>query len=103
MAVLIIAIQIVSLVFYFKLLDEGGDYEGRSNGKYTFEGCLWYIIAGLNLFFIFRFIYVQINFSYEWYDQIMEFISFGISLFIVIPTSIYYLIKRNRKQKRNSS
>ena len=45
MAVLIIVIQIVSLVFYFKLLDEGGDYEGRNNGKYTFEGCLWYIIV----------------------------------------------------------
>ena len=80
------------------MLDAVGDYEGNENN--TLAGCLWYFIAGLHFFFVLRFIYVQINFSYVWYDQIMEFISFGISLFVVIPTTIYYAIKRNRKQKK---
>ncbi|NRS94100.1 hypothetical protein HNQ03_003200 [Chryseobacterium sp. 16F] len=102
MVVLIIVIQIASLVFYFKFLDEGGDYEESSNGKYTFEGCLWYFLVGLHFIFILRFIYIQINFSYVWYDQIMEFISIGISLLIVIPTFIYILLKRNRKKNKKN-
>ena len=103
MVVLVLSIQIVSLVFYFKFLDEGGDYEGSSNGKYTFEGCLWYIIAGLNFLFILRSIYVLIMYSYRWLDYILEFISLGISLFATILTSIYLLIKRYRKNKRSNS
>lgn len=100
MVVFVLFIQIVSLVLYFKFLDEVGDYEGGSNGKYTFEGCLWYIIAGIHFLFVLRFIYVQINFSYIWYEQILELISLAISLFVLIPTSIYFLVKRKRKQKK---
>lgn len=100
MIVFVLFIQIVSLVFYYKFLDTAGDFEVSSNRKYTFEGCLWYIIAGLHFLFVLRFIYVQINFSYTWYEQILELISFAISLFVVIPTSIYYLIKRKRLQKK---
>lgn len=98
MVVLVLFIQIVGLVFYFKMLDAAGDFAGDVN--YTFEKKVWYFIVVLNLFFILRVIYIEINFSYKWYDQIMEFISLGISIFIVIPTTIYYLIKKNRKQKK---
>lgn len=98
MIVLVLFIQIISLVFFFKILAESESYTDKESN--TLEGYLWYFIAGLNFIFILRFIYVQINFSYVWYDQVMEFISLGISLFIVIPTSIYYFIKRNRKNKK---
>ena len=90
MIVLVLFIQIVSLVFYYKIMDMAADYEG---GNSTSGGYIWYFIAGLNFFFILRFIYVQINFSNVWYDQIMEFISIGISLLIVIPTFINILLK----------
>lgn len=94
MIILILFIQIVSLVIYFKILDIAADYEGdNSLGRY-----LWYFIAALHFFFILRFIYVEINFSYVWYDQIMEFLSIGISFLIVFPTFLYVLIKRNRKK-----
>lgn len=53
--------------------------------------------------FILRSIYVLIMYSYRWFDYILGFISLGISLLIVVQTSLYYLVKRNRKQKRNSS
>ncbi|OCA79924.1 hypothetical protein BBH99_17300 [Chryseobacterium contaminans] len=91
MIVLVLFLQIVSLVFFFKIIMES---------EIDSFGCFWYCIAGLHFLFILRFIYVEINFSYLWYEQIMEFISLGISLLIVIPTTIYYLIKRNRKQKK---
>lgn len=91
MIVLVLFIQVVSLVFFFKIIIES---EIESYGKY------WYFIVGLHFLFILRFIYVEINFSYLWYEQIMEFISLGISLVLVIPTSIYYLIKRNRSQRK---
>ncbi len=91
MIVLVLFIQIISLVFFFKIIME---IETDSYGRF------WYVIAGLHFFFILRFIYVEINFSYLWYEHIMEFISLGISLFTVIPTTIYYLIKRHRNQKK---
>lgn len=94
MTVLVLFIQIVSLAFFFKFVMTLDSYTGDT------EGWFWYFIAGLNILLISRFIYVQINFSFVWYDQIVEIISFGISLLIVIPTMIYHLIRRNRKQKR---
>ena len=97
MIVLVLLIQIASVVFYFRILTESESYTGNEN---NLERWFWYFIVVLNLLFIFRFIFIQINFSYRWYDQIMEFISLGISLLIVIPTSIHYLIKRNRQQKK---
>lgn len=105
MAALIIFIQIVSLVVYFQFLNQGEDYDyvDRENEKFTVEGCLWYFLAGLNFLFILRSFYVIIMYSYSWYDYILEFISFGISLFITIPTSIYLLIKRYRKKKRSKN
>lgn len=99
MVVLILFIQIVSLVFYFKFLslDAGDFYADKEN---SLEKWGWYTLVGLNIIFVIRFIFAQISYSYTWYDEIMEFISLGISLFIVIPTSLYYLIKRNRRQKK---
>ncbi len=91
MIVLVLCIQVVSLVFFLKIVMES---EIESYGYY------WYFIAGLHFLFILRFIYVETNFFYQWYEHIMELISLGISLFIVIPTLIYYLIKRNKKQKK---
>lgn len=95
MIVLVLLIQIASLLFYFRIVAESYTYN-----ESTWKRWFWYFITGLNFLFICRFIFVQINFSYRWYDQITEFLSLGISLFIVIPISIYYLIKRNRRQKK---
>lgn len=94
MAVLVLFIQIGSLVFFFKFVMTLESYTGNLKERF------WYFICGFNFLLISRFIYVQINFSLVWYDQIMELISFIISLFIVVPTIIYYLIKRNRKLKK---
>jgi len=97
MIVLVLFIQIVSLVFYFRLITEMYYGHGRES---SLESRFWYCIAVLNFLFIVRFIYAQINFSYRWYEQIMEFISLGISLIVVFPTLLYYLIKRKKKQKK---
>lgn len=91
MVELVLLIQIISLVFFFKIIMES---------ELDSFGFFWYCIAGLHFLCILRFVYVEINFSYLWYEQIMQFISLGISLLIVIPTLIYCLIKRNRKQKQ---
>lgn len=87
------------LVFYFKFLsyDKSSYYTGKEESS---ENRGWYFLVALSIIFIIRFIYIQINFSYKWFDEIMELISFGISLLIVIPTSIYFLIKHRRRQKR---
>lgn len=99
MVVLILFIQIVSLVFYFKFLslDAGDFYADKEN---SLEKWGWYTLVGLNIIFVIRFIFAQISYSYTWYDEIMELLSFGISFIILISTSIYYLIKRHRQQKR---
>jgi len=98
MIVLVLFIQIVSLVFYFRIIIEGSDY--NTGTESSFESKFWYCIAGLNFLFILRFIYIQLNFSYKWYEQIMEFISLGICIFVVFPTLVYYLIRRKKKQKK---
>lgn len=98
MIILVLFIQIVSLVFYFRIIAESLDY--NTDRESSLEKRFWYCIAGLNFLFILRFIYIQTNFSYRWYEQIMEFISLGISLFVVFPTLLYYLIKRKKKQKK---
>lgn len=99
MVVLILLIQIVMLVFYFKFLsyDKSSYFTGKEESS---ENWGWYFLVGLSIIFIIRFIYTQINFSYKWFDEIMELISFGICLSIMLPTLIYYLIKRRRQQKR---
>lgn len=100
MVVLVLLIQIVMIVFYFKFLssDEFIFYFTDKDDSSEIRG--WYILIGFSILFIIRFIYVQISYSHRWYDEIMELISLAISLLIVIPTTIYYLIKRNRKQKK---
>lgn len=95
---LLLFMQIISLVFYYKFLDSSDDYEG--NASYSIESIGWYIIAGCNLCMMLRFIFVQITYSYDWFDQILECIAFLIAFIIVFPTSIYLLIKRRRRLKR---
>lgn len=94
MIVMVLLIQIVSLIFFFKIIAES---EVESFGGF------WYGVAGLHFFFIIRFFYVEINYSYSWYEQIMEFISLGISLFVVVPTTIYYLIKKTGEKRNHNS
>ncbi len=91
MIILVLFIQVVSIIFFFKIIIES-DIE-----SYRYY---WYSVAVLHFLFILRFIYVETHFSYSWYDHIMEFISLAIALLIVIPTSIYYLIRRSRKEKK---
>ncbi|SDF74221.1 hypothetical protein SAMN05421827_101384 [Pedobacter terrae] len=63
MIILVLFIQIASIIFYFRIIAESyTDHES------IWERWLWYLVTGLNLLFIFRFIFVQINFSYGWYD-----------------------------------
>lgn len=92
---LVLILQIVSLVFFFKIILLASEFS--ATGDFVLEKWLWYLIVGLNTFLILRFFYIQIYYSYGWQGQLMELFSFGISLLIVIPSLIYYLIKRNRK------
>lgn len=99
MIVLILFIQIVSLVFLIKFILAGMDYYTGTESN-NLEKWFWYFIIGINVLFIFRFIYVQSIYSYTWFDQIMEIASLVISQLIVIPSSIFYIIKRNKKRKK---
>lgn len=100
MVVLVLLIQIVMIVFYFKFLSSDVFIFYFTDKEDSSQTWGWYVLLGISFIFIIRFVHTQINFSYKWFDEIMELISFGISLLIVIPTLIYYLIKRRRRQKR---
>ncbi|RRJ91842.1 hypothetical protein EG240_04595 [Paenimyroides tangerinum] len=104
MGVLILFFQFVSLVFYYKFISSEELYTSSASDTSIFwvEGCLWYFISGINVLFIIRFIYVQILYSYKWFNQIIELVSFGVACAIVIPT-IFYIRKKYLKNKNQNS
>lgn len=86
MAFFILVAQTLLLKFAYMWLDET-THPGR------FERWALYLLGFLNLLVILRFIYVEINYSYGWFEQILEIIAFLMALAVVLFTLLFYLIK----------
>lgn len=86
MVFFILVAQTLLLKFAYMWLDET-TYSGK------FEKWALYVLGFLNLLVILRFIYVETNYSYGWFEQIVEIVAFLIALAVVLFTLFFYLIK----------